>query len=195
MKQNKSLLIIMGVLLIGLLSITWNLSADVTLAVPETFQQYSNWCWAGATEAALDYYGQYPSQCEIANFTWSSTRCCSGSTDFYDRVKGCNKANWFYGTDGSVEGIMNNWGVSTTTTEDILTWNECVTELDNGQPFLFRFGWTNGGGHFLVGYGYITTGSYIKYMDPWPGEGYMTSLYTFVVSSADHDWTHSMKTY
>ncbi len=194
--KKTNLLVLLGLfVLFTLFGTAANLYADVTLSVPEVFQEYSDWCWAGSTQAALYHYGYYPSQCEIANYTWNTSRCCAGGSSFYARVKGCNKANWFSGTDGSVEGILNNWNVGTFASETTLTWAVCVQELDNGQPFMMRFGWTGGGGHFLVGYGYISSGSYLKYMDPWPGEGYTTSLYTYVVSSPDHDWTHSMTTY
>lgn len=195
MKQKKAsvLLVVFAVFVIS--GATLVLRGDVTLSVPETFQEYSNWCWAGTSEAVLDYYGQYPSQCEIANYAWSTTKCCSGSDNFYDRVKGCNKANWLYGNDGSIQGILDNWGVSSVGTDDIISWNDTVAELDNGYPFVMRFGWTSGGGHFLVAYGYISSGSYVKYMDPWPGEGNTTSLYTYVVSSSEHDWTHTLTTY
>jgi hypothetical protein len=87
---------------------------------------------------------------------------------------------------------LENWGVSSTAEEDYRTWSECVQDLDGGDPIVMRFGWTSGGGHILVLYGYISNGSYLKYMDPWPGEGYTTSLYTYVVSSPDHDWTHTL---
>jgi hypothetical protein len=56
-----------------------------------------------------------------------------------------------------------------------------------------RFGWTSGGGHFLDGYGYDLNGQYLDYMDPWPGNGYTKSLYTWVASAADHTWTHSLQ--
>jgi hypothetical protein len=175
--------------------VTSSLLGDVTLAVPERIQQYSNWCWAGTSEAVLNYYGQYPSQCVIANFAWNTSKCCTGSTNFYDMVKGCNKANYLYGTSGSIEGIMAHWGVASVGTDNPLTWTQNVTELNNGHPYFMRWGWTGGGGHFLVPYGYITTGSYLQYMDPWPGEGYTTSLFSYVVSASDHDWTHTLTTY
>jgi hypothetical protein len=195
MKQKRILSLVSILVIFGLIGAASVLYSDVTLSVPERFQEYSNWCWAGSSQAVLYYNGQYPAQCEIANFAWSTTRCCSGSTNFYDRVKGCNKANWLYGTSGSIEGILGNWGVDSTGMEEVLTWTESVQELDNGYPFVMRFGWSSGGGHFLVTYGYISSGSYLKYMDPWPGEGYTTSLYSWVVSASDHDWTHTLTTY
>jgi hypothetical protein len=195
MKQKRILFLVGILVVLSLIGTAPVLYSDVTLAVPERIQEYSNWCWAGSGQAVLYYNGQYPAQCEIANYAWSTTRCCSGSTNFYDKVKGCNKANWLYGTDGSIEGILGNWGVGSEGTEDVLTWSAGVQELDNGYPFVMRFGWSTGGGHFLVTYGYISSGSYLKYMDPWPGEGYTTSLYTWVVSASDHDWTHTLTTY
>lgn len=194
--RRKHVLFLAGIFVVfGLLGTASYLDGDETLAVPECIQEYSNWCWAGTSQAVLDYYGQYPSQCEIANYAWSTTRCCSGSSDFYDRVKGCNKANFLYGANGSIEDILDHWGVDSVGTDDPMTWTESVSELDSGYPFVMRWGWSSGGGHFLVGYGYITSGSYLKYMDPWPGEGYTTSLFTYVVSASDHDWTHTLTTY
>jgi hypothetical protein len=195
MKQTRILSLVGILVVLGLIGATSLIYSDVTLSVPERFQEYSNWCWAGSSQAVLYYYTQYPSQCEIANYAWNTTKCCSGSDNFYDKVKGCNKANWLYGNDGSIQGILANWDVSSDGTDEPMTWSASVQELDNGNPFVMRFGWTSGGGHFLVTYGYITNGSYLKYMDPWPGEGYTTSLYSWVLSASDHDWTHTLTTY
>lgn len=195
MKRKRTLLLTGIFVLFGLIGSASYLGGDVTLAVPECIQEYSNWCWAGTSQAVLDFYGQYPEQCEIANVAWNTSKCCTGSTNFYDRVKGCNKANFLYGSNGSIDVILSNWGVDSVGTDDPMTWTESVSELDNDYPFIMRWGWSSGGGHFLVGYGYITTGSYLKYMDPWPGEGYTTSLFTYVVSAPDHDWTHTLTTY
>ena len=195
MKRKPTLFLAGIFILFGLIGTAPYLCGDVTLDVPECFQEFSNWCWAGTSQAVLDFYSQYPEQCEIANFAWNTTKCCTDSTNFYDRVKGCNKANFLYGTDGSIDAILYNWGVNSVGTDDPMTWTESVSELDNAYPFIMRWGWSTGGGHFLVGYGYISSGSYLKYMDPWPGEGYTTSLFTYVVSAPDHDWTHTLTTY
>jgi hypothetical protein len=194
--KSKKIFIFSSILVLFLImGSSRGLQGDTTLNVPECIQEYSNWCWAGSSQAVLAHYLQYPNQCEIANFAWNKSVCCNGSTDFYDRVYGCNRANFLYGSDGSIEGILGNWGVDSYGSDTYLSWAECVSELDNSYPFVMRFGWTTGGGHFLVAYGYISSGSYLKYMDPWPGEGYTTSLYTYVVSSTDHDWTHTLTTY
>ncbi len=190
MKQLR----ILSLVVIFFLAIFSGLTADVTLDCPECIQEHSNWCWAGSSQSVLDYYGQVVEQCEIANYAWSKTTCCQEG-DFYDRLGGCNKANWLYGNDGSIQGIFANWGISSFGDDIYLTWTESVQELDNGNPFVMRWGWTTGGGHFLVAYGYISSGEYLHYMDPWPGEGMTTSLFSYVVSASDHDWTHTLTTY
>src|SRR5436853_299052 len=64
------------------------------------------------------------------------------------------------------------------------------TEINAGHPFLFRWGWTSGGGHFLVGYG--LSGNTLYYMNPLPGYGYQISDYNWVVDdSGSHTWTHT----
>jgi hypothetical protein len=193
MKQ-KNILSIIGIvfMVFGLLGSSSLLRGDVTLAVPECIQEYSNWCWAGTSQSIIHYTGQYPAQCDIANYAWNTTRCCEGPYSFYNSVKGCNKANFLYGGDGSIQGIFANWGISSTGTDTSISWTATVNELDAGDPFVMRWGWSSGGGHFLDAYGYISNGSYLKYMDPWPGEGYVTSLFTYVVSASDHDWTHTL---
>jgi hypothetical protein len=194
MRQTRVLAIV-GILVVFCFAGTASmLYSDVTLAVPERFQEFSNWCWAGSSQAVLYYNNQYPSQCEIANFAWNTNRCCIAG-DFWDKIKGCNKGNFLYGSDGSIQGILANWGVDSDGTDEPLTWTATLQELDSGYPFVMRWGWSSGGGHFLVTYGYITSGSYMKYMDPWPGEGYTTSLFSWVVSASDHDWTHTLTTY
>jgi len=176
MKRKQILSLIGFMVLAGFMSVSF-LYGDVTLAVPEKIQEYSNWCWDASSQAVIFYYNQSPRQCEIANYAWNSNKCCTATGTFYSKLQGCNKANW---------------GITRTAVDSSRTWAQCVSDLDNGKPIVMRWGWTSGGGHMLVVYGYITTGSYLKYMDPWPGEGYTTALYTWVNSSSDHDWTHSL---
>ena len=65
------------------------------------------------------------------------------------------------------------------------------SELSYGRPFIFRWGWTSGGGHFLVGHGITSTDTMLYYMDPWFGNGLSIAQYSWVVSGDDHTWTHT----
>jgi len=68
---------------------------------------------------------------------------------------------------------------------------EVQNQIDSGRPFVIRWGWYTGGGHFLVGHG--IEDSTVYYMDPWPGEGYSIAYYSWVVDNGIHAWTHSLQ--
>lgn len=144
-------------------------AAEVALGVPEIEQEHSNWCWAAVSESVIEYYGQSVVQSDIADWAWSRTDCSTGV--LYDWSHVCNTANYLYGTTGSVQNILNNWGVgpASTTSASELTWDALVAEIDAGTPFIMRFGWTSGGGHFLTAYGYdVGWFRWVLYMDPLP---------------------------
>jgi hypothetical protein len=53
--------------LITLAFFPFDSSADTLLDVPEIAQKHSQWCWAGSSEATLEYYTTLVSQCDVAN--------------------------------------------------------------------------------------------------------------------------------
>ena len=168
-----------------------NCFADTILSVPDKIQEHSQWCWAGASQSILAYYKstQYPSQCRIVNWAWGRTDCCGNTT--FSWKSPCNKPNDMFGSDGSLQAILENWGVSSDTVYSSLDKATATAELEAGRPFVMRFGWASGGGHFLNGRGISDNNLY--YMDPWPGNGYTISSYDWVVSSSDHTWTHTLQ--
>ena len=165
--------------------------AAKVLDVPETIQEQNQWCWAGVSSATLTYYGQNISQCTIAEYTrthatfhnFGSVNCCQNAS------QGCNYWNYNYGYEGSIQRILQNWGVNNYVYGYALSQSEAASEINSNRPFIMRWGWTSGGGHFLVGHG-IENGM-LHYMDPWFGEGLKTSSYSWVVSASDHTWTHT----
>jgi len=167
-------------------------AADDVLYLPESIQEHSQWCWAGSSQAVLQHYGAYVEQCEIVNWAFGSSSCC-GNTDFYWTDTSCNNWNYMYGVTGSLQDILTHWGVNSSSMATYLSKSSCVSEIDAGRPFVMRFGWTSGGGHFLVGYGYVQSGDYLDYMDPWLGNGYTKSLYDWIVGATDHTWTHTLQ--
>jgi hypothetical protein len=164
------------------------------LRVPETIQEYDQWCWAGSSSCILKYYGKNISQCTIAeytrvNATWhnfGSVNCCVSAT------QGCNYWNYNWGYAGSLLDILQNWGVNNTGLGAALTTTQIQTEVTGQRPFVIRWGWYSGGGHFLVGHGYNSSGSQVYYMDPWFGEGLHVASYSWVVNDgSSHEWTHT----
>jgi hypothetical protein len=162
------------------------------LNVGEFIQEQDQWCWAGSSACVLDYFCTPTSQCTIAEYTrevatwhnFGSTDCC------VNPYLGCNYWNYNWGYAGSIQDILvhfasiNNTGVYT-----YLSTDQIHTRIQGNRPFIFRWGWTTGGGHFLVGYGLVNMDMY--YMNPWFGEGLTISDYNWVVSNPDHTWTHT----
>ncbi len=167
------------------------LNAQV-LTMPENIQENDQWCWAGVTKSVLAYYGENIAQCEIAEYarqqiTWhdnGSTDCCVNPN------LGCNYWNYAYGTAGSMEDILEHFGnVQNYGISNYLTESQVAYQLSEGRPFIVRWGWTSGGGHFVIGHGVNNNDFY--YMDPWFGEGLHISTYNWIRNDGYHDWTHT----
>lgn len=155
----------------------------VILNFPEKAQEYDQWCWAGTSQALLEYYGTAFAQSVIAVY----------GTHSY------NTWNWTYGYDDEapyyrrgLDYILSHFaGISTTACGYSLAQGTAAADLAARRPFVIRWGWTAGGGHFLSGFG--LEGNYLYYMDPWSGNGYTVSLYSWVQSGGEHTWTHSLR--
>ena len=163
------------------------------LRVPQSIQEQDQWCWAGSSACVLKYFGNNISQCSIADYTrtvcawhnFGTVNCCS------DPLQGCNYWNYNWGYAGSIQDILQHWGVTNSGVSNSLSISQIQTEINNQRPFIFRWGWTSGGGHFLVGHGLISSTSQVYYMDPWFNEGLHIASYSWIVSNADHSWTHT----
>ena len=163
------------------------------LNVPQVIQEQDQWCWAGVSKCTLGYYGVNLNQCDIAEYarqtiTWynfGTTNCCVNST------LGCNYWNYNYGYPGSIQDILIHFGsIQNNGVGSDLTLPQITTEIGAGRPFIIRWGWYTGGGHFLVGHG--INGSDINYMNPWFGEGLHIATYNWLVDDgSSHTWTHT----
>jgi len=163
------------------------------LSVPLVFQSQDQWCWAGVSSSILGYYGINKSDCQIAEYartviTWhnfGTTNCCVNPS------LGCNYWNYNWGTAGSIQDILQVDGIQNNGVATYLSKTECQTEVSASRPFVIRWGWTGGGGHFIVGHGINVSASVLYVMNPWPGEGFHVLDYNWTVSSSDHNWTHT----
>lgn len=176
-------------IIIAFLLLYYGSSAQV-LSVNAVIQEQNQWCWTAASACVLSYYGVTKSQCEIAEYTRSvatwhnfgSVNCC------VDPTQGCNYWNYHYTYLGSIEDIMNYFGgLSAYGVGTPLTKETIAADLGANRLFTIRWGYTSGGGHFLVGHG--LSGNNLHYMDPWYGEGLKVANYDWVVSSSNHAWT------
>jgi Peptidase_C39 like family len=200
MMKRKSTLITALLVCISLLLISPGIEAGKpttvgnSLNVAKRTQEHSNWCWDGSSQCVLYYFGQTPSQCEIANYAWKRSDCCSSNV--FDWYHPCNQGNYLFGRKGNCQQILANWGVDSSGVNGSLSWNDVISDIDSGLPFIMGWYWTYGGGHALVGHAYNIKNNtqYVSYMDPWPGEGFSTSTYSYVVSASDHQWGQTLRT-
>ncbi|MET3135173.1 hypothetical protein AAKU55_005481 [Oxalobacteraceae bacterium GrIS 1.11] len=164
-----------------------------TLNIPLVTQEHSQWCWAGSSKAVLNFYNKTPSQCQIVNWAFGLNYACGNSS--FNWNSNANQPNNMYGGNGSVQGILQNWGVPNNAINNYLSWNSVLNDINANRPFVIRYGWTNGGGHILVGSGYETVNgvNYLYIMNPWPGEGQTYRTYNSAVSASDHRWTHTQR--
>lgn len=171
----------LGRAIIGAASFLLAVSASAgVLDVPERIQVLNQWCWAGSSEAVLNYYGVWATQSEIGSYG----------------TEGQNIWNWLYGsstgpTRRGINMILDNWSVANVYGYYTLTQSAAEDRIDAGQPFVIRWGWDSGGGHFVVGRGY--EGDDVYYLDPWPGNGYQVAAYDWVVRGGTHTWTHTLE--
>lgn len=153
-------------------------------------QEQSEWCWVASSKCILDYYNYTLPQCEIAEYTrtvatWHSfgtENCCTNPS-------GANYWNYNWGYAGSIQDILVHFGNIQNEGNVALNLTEIQTEINSRRPFVIRWGWTTGGGHFLIGHGLQNETLY--YMNPWYGEGLKFATYDWVMSNADHTWTHT----
>lgn len=184
--MKKILLSISLILCVG------SLQAQV-LNMPQVIQEQDQWCWAGVTKSVLAYYGVNRNQCEIAEYareviTWGdygSVDCCTDSS------QGCNYWNYNWGYPGSIQDILLHFGNIHNNGTGALSLAAATAEVTAGRPFIVRWGWTTGGGHFVVGHG--VSGNNVYYMNPWFGEGSHVSTYNWLVNDGSHTWTHTNK--
>jgi len=93
--------------------------------------------------------------------------------------------------------ILNNFGtLSTTAASSSLTQDAAQAAINAGKPFVVRWGWDSGGGHFVVARGMTPSTAnppasptmYI--MDPWYGP--TVNTYAWVQQGSSHTWTHTL---
>jgi hypothetical protein len=185
----KRVTTILGVLIVA---VYLPVTAQV-LNVSRITQSQNQWCWAGVSACVLEFYGKKVSQCEIAEFTrtheqftdisFGSTNCCTSPAS-------CNNWNYNWGGPGSIEDILSHFaGITSSNVGSFISLTEITTLIEANRPFIIRWGWTAGGGHFIVGHG--INGQNISYMNPWPGEGKKIGTYDWIKTAADHTWTHT----
>lgn len=152
----------------------------VTLNVSMQKQVQDQWCWdaSGLTIAKYWGYNQY-------------------SQDDFCRLAAQNGGLSCDNQPATLDDMANAWaGMGFSHTGNGLSRNasfsETGNEISGGRPFAARIGWTSGGGHMNVIYGYDRSSNTIAVGDPWPStQTYTWWNYNDYVNNSSFQWTHS----
>ena len=152
------------------------------LRVPQKNQERDQWCWAGCSQAILDYYGATETQTEIAQYG----------------TGGANVWNYCYGEGTDADGIyrrgidliLDHFGhIQCTTHNASISFTTSQAEISAGRPVLVNWQWDTGGGHFVVLRG--LDGATASLMDPWNGPTINTFAWT--ERGGGHTWEYSLR--
>ncbi|MDH6134419.1 hypothetical protein P3T37_003822 [Kitasatospora sp. MAA4] len=143
-------------------------------------QQKQQWCWAASGLAIAKFQGYGSTQ---ADFCQRAAK--------YDKSLSCDNKPATLGNMASAWSDLGmthpGYGLSRAA-----SFAEITSEVKASRPVAVRIGWTTGGGHMNVVFGFNTSNKTIAVADPWPG----TTTYTWwkyddYVSNKAFKWTHS----
>ncbi|MFI9202546.1 papain-like cysteine protease family protein [Streptomyces sp. NPDC053048] len=144
-------------------------------------QVRDQWCWDASGLTIANYWGytgynQYDF-CRLAAQGNSGLDCNNRPATLGDMANGLRNMG-FRNSGTDLYRSASFW--------------ETQSEIANGRPFAVRIGWTSGGGHMNVVYGYDSTSNMIAVGDPWPStQTYTWWNYSNYSGNNSFRWTHT----
>ncbi len=151
-------------------------------------QTQSNWCWAATANSVSHYFWRWStwSQCRIANAELGRTDSCHSPVP-----SACN-VPWYL--DRALTRTRNFVSI-----QGPALFEQVRSEINAGRPVGARIGWSGGGGHFMVIYGYSTIAGdeYFDIDDPIYGKSHIPVSEFSSSYQGSGSWTHTyfMKSY
>jgi len=145
-------------------------------------QTQSNWCWAATATSVSHFYWWFSpwTQCTVANAELGRTDACHTPVP-----TACN-VPWYL--DRALTRTNNFVSIT-----GPATFQQVRDEIDAGRPVGARIGWSGGGGHFMVIYGYsvIAGTTYFDIDDPIYGKSHLTVSDFSTNYQGSGTWTHT----
>lgn len=151
-------------------------------------QTQSNWCWAATATSVSHYFWRWSTwtQCRVANAELGHTDCCQTPVP-----SECN-VPWYL--DRALTRTQNFVSIT-----GRVSFDQVRDEINAGRPVGARIGWSGGGGHFMVIYGYslIGGGEHFDIDDPIYGKSHIPVSEFSNSYQGTGSWTHTyfMKRY
>lgn len=145
-------------------------------------QTQSNWCWAATSTSVSHFYWALSTwtQCLVANAELGLSNCCNSSVP-----APCN-VPWYL--DRALTRTRNFVSVT-----GPASFQQVRDEIDAGRPVGARIGWSGGGGHFMVIYGYsvVAGTNYFDIDDPIYGKSHLSVADFSSHYQGSGTWTHA----
>jgi hypothetical protein len=146
-------------------------------------QTQTNWCWAATSTSVSRFYWHFSgwSQCKVAGAELDRTDCCNST------VPGPCNVPWY------LDRALTRTNNYVSMMSGQASFATVRAELDAGRPVGARIGWSGGGGHFMVIYGYSRMGTtdYFDIDDPIYGKSHITVAEFSSNSPGSGTWTHT----
>ncbi|MCA8880757.1 MAG: C39 family peptidase [Rhodobacteraceae bacterium] len=146
-------------------------------------QTQGNWCWAATATSVSHFYWRFSSwtQCKVASAELDRTDCCNGTVP-----SPCNVPWYLDRALSRTNNFVSYMGGQA-------SFATVKAEIDAGRPVGARIGWSGGGGHFMVIYGYSRVGAveYFDIDDPIYGKTHLTVADFASNYQGSGSWTHT----
>ncbi|MFD7019821.1 papain-like cysteine protease family protein [Streptomyces sp. NPDC059928] len=143
-------------------------------------QVQNQWCWDASGLTIANYWG-------YTGYTQYDFCRLAAQNSWLD----CNNQP---ATLDDMANALKNMGFRNSGTDlyRSASFSETQNEIANGRPFAVRIGWTSGGGHMNVIYGYDSTSNMVAVGDPWPStQTYTWWNYSTYAGNNSFRWTHT----
>ena len=154
--------------------------ASYQMSIDMQAQQYDQWCWAASGTTIADFDGHSTDQnsfCKLAHHESGET--CGNNPGYLSEV-----------SDAFDQLGFSDPG---TAVAQEISFDEIQQEIANDQPIETRIGWTSGGGHMHVLYGYDADAGTVEYGDPWgDNQRYNSMNFTDYQSNSEFAWTDTL---
>jgi len=146
----------------------------ILLAINQTFQEQSQWCWSACTVMVLGlYYPTNPvSQCELAGWL-SGNSCCAVPGSSLCNIP-CPAEPSSQSDTAYVGGVFIRHFVQCQTYRGPINGDALVNELRSGRPVGLGLRLWNSASHMILVRGYSSDTGYFQVNDPWYGPGSST---------------------